>query len=33
MTLRLRGTFIDIICEMNPEYENYVMAENGEKVL
>ena len=31
--LKLRGTFVDIMCNINPEYKQYVKFENGEKVL
>ena len=31
--LNLEGIFVDIICEVNPEYSEYVLIENGVKVL
>ena len=31
--LKLRGIFVDIMCDINPEYEQYVRFENGVKVL
>jgi hypothetical protein len=31
--LKLRETYLDIMCEVNPEYEKYVIYENGVKVL
>ena len=33
VTLRLCGIFVDIMCKINTEYENYVTKENREKVL
>ena len=31
--LRIRVEFVDIICEVNPEYKPYVKYENGKNVL
>ena len=31
--MRIRGRFVDILCEVNPEYKKYVTIENGKKVL
>jgi hypothetical protein len=31
--MKLRGQFVDIMCEVNPEYIPYVIEEKGEKVL
>ena len=31
--MKLRGQFVDIMCEVNKEYERYVVYENGVKVL
>ena len=31
--MKLRNEFVDIMCEVNPEYEQYVIKENGKKVL
>ena len=31
--MKLRNTFVDIMCNVNPEYKKYVRFENGKKVL
>jgi hypothetical protein len=31
--MKLRGQFVDIMCEVNPEYKPYVTEERGEKIL
>jgi hypothetical protein len=31
--MKLRGQFVDIMCEVNPEYLPYVIEEKGEKIL
>ena len=31
--LKLEGKYVDIMCEINPEYAQYVRYENGKKVL
>ncbi len=31
--LKLRGQFVDIMCNVNPEYKRTIMYENGKKVL
>ena len=31
--MEFEGEFVDIICEVNPEYENFVIYEKGKKVL
>ena len=31
--LRIRDEFLDIMCEVNPDYKPYVKYENGKKVL
>ena len=31
--MKLRGDFVDIMCEVNPDYLPYVIYENGQKVL
>ena len=31
--MKLRGDFVDIMCQVNPYYEQHVRYENGEKVL
>ena len=31
--LKMRGEFVDIMCEVNPEYKPFVLEENGKKVL
>ena len=31
--MKLRGQFVDIMCEVNEEYKQYVVYENGQKVL
>ena len=33
MLLMLEGQFVDIMCQINPEYTEYVRVENGKKVL
>jgi len=33
LLLKLRGQFVDIMCEVNEEYKKYVIYEKGEKVL
>ena len=27
--MKFRNEFVDIMCEVNPEYEQYVIKENG----
>ena len=31
--LKLVGEAVDIMCQVNPKYENFVVIENGKKVL
>ena len=31
--MKFEGEFVDIMCEVNPEYENFVTYERGKKVL
>ena len=31
--MKLRGDFVEIMCQVNPEYEQHVKYENGGKVL
>ena len=31
--MKLRGDFVDIMCQVNPDYEQYVRYENGGNVL
>ena len=33
MLLRIRDEFVDIMCEVNPDYKPYVKYYNGKKVL
>ena len=33
ITLKLRGQFVDIMCQVNPEFKTNILIENGEKVL
>ena len=33
ITLKLRGTFVDIMCQVDAKYDEYVKYENGNKVL
>ena len=33
LLMKLRGQFVDIMCEVNEEYKKYVIYENGKKVL
>ena len=33
LLMKFRNEFVDIMCEVNPEYEQYVIKENGKKVL
>ena len=31
--IRFEGESVDILCRVNPEYEQYVVIENGKRVL
>ena len=31
--LKMKGPFVDIMCEVNPEYKDNVILEGGKKVL
>jgi len=31
--LKLVGEAVDIMCQVNPKYENFVVIENGKKIL
>ena len=31
LLMKLRGQFVDIMCEVNKEYKDYVMFEKGQK--
>ena len=31
--MKFEGEFVEIMCEVNPEYEKFVIYENGKKVL
>ena len=31
LLMKFRNEFVDIMCEVNPEYEQYVIKENGKK--
>ena len=33
MLMKFRGEFVDIMCDVNPEYKKYVIEENGKRVL
>ena len=33
VVMRLRGKFVDMMCEANPKYRDHVVYENGQKVL
>ena len=31
--MKIRGVLVDIFCEMEPSYKQYIIIENGQKVL
>jgi hypothetical protein len=33
MLMKFRDEFVDIMCDVNPEYKKYVVMENGKRVL